>query len=73
MMDATRFLASLDRARLDLIACQQQRHASDDPIIARRIDTAHATLSTLIETVEAERRSERPASVARIEHVRAAG
>ena len=69
-MDATRFLASLERAQLDLIACQQQRHAGDDPTITRRIDTAHATLTTLIETVEAEARAARwPSTVAAIPHV----
>jgi hypothetical protein len=73
-MDATRFLASLERARLDLTVAACITPAFDGDTAPQRVQRALATVTTLIEVVHHEELDRRfPSAVARIEHVRAAG
>ena len=73
MMDATRFLASLDRARLDLTLAACITPAFDGDTAPQRVQRALATVTTLIETVQAEALDRRfQSTVGHIEHVRAA-
>lgn len=73
-MDATRFLSSLERARLDLLSASLIRPAFDGDTAPERVNRALATVTTLIEVVHHEELDRRfPTTVARVEHVRAAG
>jgi hypothetical protein len=78
-MDATRFLASLERARLCLVVPRTRLPQWDGDTAPGEIAEAHATLTTVIETVQAEQRAEQiakrypaPAELGRVERVRSA-